>query len=210
LFAFLEIEKYLYAFMIKSSENFKKFILQLTPISNVEFESALNSFEDVKLKKGDNFVSQNEICNKIAFVNKGIFRIYHISENGEERTTCFCSENNIMSSYKSFSLQLPSELIIEALEDSEIIIINYNNLQKLFENSKTWQYIGRILTDREYIEILQYASVLSNENAKEKYLRFIKEQPKIIQRVPVQFIASYLGVTRRTLSRIRSEIVKNK
>ena len=76
----------------------------------------------------------------------------------------------------------------------------------MYKNYPTWQNIGRIITQNEFLNMEQYASVLNNETAKEKYLRLLKEQPNVLQKANIEDIASYLGVNRRTLSRIRQEI----
>ena len=186
--------------------NFKSFIKQLIPISDTEFEQTVIFFKEQTLQKGDFFVKQDKICRQIAFINKGTLRTFYMNDKAEETTSCFCTENRLTTSYKSFILQQPSHLSIQALEDTELLVIDYEHLQKLYSTSPIWQNVGRIIAEKEYIIMEQYASVLNNETAKEKYLRLFKEQPQVIQRVAVKHIASYLGITTRTLSRIRREI----
>jgi CRP-like cAMP-binding protein len=188
--------------------NLKQLIRQITPISDIEFEDTILYFKEKTLKKGDFFVQQGKVCRQIAFINNGILRTFYLNEKAEETTSCFCTENNLTTSYKSFILQSPSTLSIQALEETELLVIDYDNLQKLYATSLAWQTIGRTVAEREFIVMEQYASVLNNETAKEKYLRLLKEQPQIIQKSPVNFISSYLGITTRTLSRIRKEISK--
>ena len=178
----------------------------MMPISDTEFERTVAFFKEQTLQKGDFFVQQGKICGQIAFINKGSLRTFYLNDKAEETTSCFCTENNLTTSYKSFILQQPSHLSIQALEYAELLVIDYDNLQKLYGISPIWQSIGRIIAEKEYIVMEQYASVLNNETAKEKYLRLFKEQPQIIQKVAVKHIASYLGITTRTLSRIRREI----
>ena len=188
--------------------NFKKFIRQITPISDTEFEQSVVFFNEQTLQKGDFFVKQGKICQHIAFINKGSLRTYYYNDKAVEITSCFCTEISLTTSYKSFLLQQPSNLSIQALEETELLVIDYENLQKLYRNSNVWQKIGRNFAEKEYIVMEQYAAVLNNETAKEKYLRLLKEQPQIIQKVASNYIASYLGITTRTLSRIRREIKK--
>ena len=190
------------------TDNFKSFIRQLTPISDIEFEQTVVFFKEQTLRKGDFFVRQDKICRQIAFINKGTLRVFYLNDKAEETTSCFCAENSLTTSYKSFVLQQPSHLSIQALEDTELLVIDYEHLQKLYSTSIVWQNVGRIIAEKEYIIMEQYASVLNNETAKEKYLRLFKEQPQVIQKAPVNYIASYLGITTRTLSRIRREIME--
>lgn len=190
------------------TNNFKHFLRQISPISDKEFDETVIFFEEHTLRKGDFFVKQGNICRQIAFINKGVLRTFYLNDKAEETTSCFCTENSLTTSYKSFILQKPSTLSIQALENTELLVINYELLQKLYSTSNVWQNIGRAVAEREYIVMEQYASVLNNETAKEKYLRLLKEQPNVIQKATIENIASYLGVTRRTLSRIRQEISK--
>ena len=184
-----------------------KAVLQaFSPISDEEFEDSKGNFEQVLLKKGEYFIEKGKVCKQIAFISKGSFRTYYISDKADDITACFRTENSIVSSYRSFVCQEPSSLSIEALEDSELIVISYENLQRLYANSMAWLNIGRLIAEMEYMNMEEYASVLNNESAKEKYLRLLKEQGEVIHKATVESIASYLGVTRRTLSRIRQEI----
>jgi len=187
-------------------EKFKQFLKTIAPISDKEFADTISYFTELKLTKNEFFIKQNSICRHIAFILKGTLRTYYINDKAEETTSCFCTENNLTTSYKSFILQQPSGLIIQALEDTQLLVIDYDNLQKLYTKSAIWQTIGRAVAEREYIVMEQYASTLNNEAAKEKYLRLLNEQPNVLQKGKIEDIASYLGVTRRTLSRIRKEI----
>lgn len=187
---------------------FKNFLRAITPISDKEYEDAIPYFLEQNLKKGDFFVQQDKVCREVAFIVKGTLRVYYLNEKFEETTSCFCTENNFTTSYKSFVLQEPSTLILQAIEDTQLLVIEHDNLEKLYSNNTVWQTIGRVIAQREYIVMEQYASILSNETGKEKYLRLLKEQPNVLQIAKIEHIASYLGVTRRTLSRIRQEVSK--
>ena len=188
--------------------NFRNFIQQITPISDKEFDETFIYFKEHTIQRGDYLIKQGKICRQVAFINKGSLRTFYLNENGDETTSCFCTENNLTTSYKSFVLQEPSTLSIQALEATELLVIDYQDLQKLYSKSFAWQNIGRVVAERAYIVIEQYASVLNNETAKEKYLRLLKEQPHVLHKAKIEDIASYLGVTRRTLSRIRQEVLR--
>ncbi|MBY0434680.1 MAG: Crp/Fnr family transcriptional regulator [Cyclobacteriaceae bacterium] len=189
-------------------DEFKKFLKSIVPISDKEFADTILYFTELNLEKRDYFLKQDIVCRHIAFIVKGTLRAYYINDKAEETTACFCTENNLTTSYKSFILQQPSTLFLQAIEDTQLLVIDYENLQNLYSKSTVWQTIGRAFAEREYIVMEQYASVLNNETAREKYLRLLKEQPNVLQKANVEDIASYLGVTRRTLSRIRKEISK--
>jgi CRP-like cAMP-binding protein len=187
-------------------DKLKAFLQALAAMSDQEFEESKGHFYNIHLEKGEALVQQGKICRQIAFVKQGSLRTFYINDKVEEITACFRTQNSFVSSYKSFVLQQPSILTVKALEKTELIVIDYDALQELYRTSMTWQRIGRLLAEREYIIMEDYASVLRNESAKEKYLRLLREQGEILQKANVQHIATYLGVTRRTLSRIRQEI----
>lgn len=189
-------------------ESLKMFLRTITNISDADFENTIKYFQNQYLAKNSYFVLHGKICRQVAFIKKGTLRTYYLNENAEEVTSCFCIENSLTTSYKSFILQQPSELAIQAIEDTELLVIDYADLQNLYQQSVVWQNIGRTIAERQYIVMEQYASVLCNETAKEKYLRLLKEQPSILNKASITDIATYLGVTRRTLSRIRKEVTQ--
>jgi CRP-like cAMP-binding protein len=185
---------------------FKEYLQNISTISDKEFEETISYFSEKHLHKGDFFIKQFSVCRQVGFIIKGTIRIYYINQKDEETTYGFCQENCLTTSFKSFISQTPSDLILQALEDTDLLTIDYHKLNLLYKNYPTWQNIGRIITQNEFLNMEQYASVLNNETAKEKYLRLLKEQPNVLQKANIEDIASYLGVTRRTLSRIRQEI----
>lgn len=184
----------------------KTSLQSITTISDEEFENASTYFREVRLEKGESLLQEGNVCKQMAFVTRGVLRTFYLNHKAQEITHCFRTAGMFASAYRSFILQEPSFLSITALEYVELILIDYDHLQKLYQTSLVWQRIGRILAERAYIEMEDYATVLNNELAIEKYQRLLKEQPEVIQKSNVEHIATYLGVTRRTLSRIRQEV----
>lgn len=191
--------------MIDEIINFKKYLMQMTPMDNKSFDIAIKYLKIERIKKGEFLVREGQICNKIAFIHEGLFRIYNLKE-GIEINTCFCKENSITSSFNSFIHQIPSKESIQSLEDSVIVTLSSANLINLYKESSIWQNIRLLLTEKECLRLSDRANSLSFESALEKYKNLIKYLPEIIQRVSIQHIASYLGISRETLSRIRSQI----
>ncbi len=189
------------------NETSRNYLKNITPIDPKDLDQNLLLFGEMHLKKGDYFIRQGNVCKKIAYINKGILRTFYLNDKAEDTTSCFCTENSLTTSYKSFILQQPSDLSVQALEDTELLVVDYGQLQQLYSTSSVWQNVGRVLTERAYMVMEQYAAVLNNDTAKEKYLRLLREQPMVLQSASVEHIASYLGVTRRTLTRIRKEIM---
>lgn len=172
------------------------------------FELAKEFLKIERIAKGDDFITQGKVCNKIAFIISGLLKIYYLKD-GNHVNTCFCAENSIASSFESFTNQTVSQESIEALEDSTLIVISKSALDKLYQLHSKWQEVGHKMVEKECVRLSARVQTLGFDSALEKYKALIENQPHIIQRVPIQDIASYLGVSRETLSRIRSKIVKH-
>ncbi|MDI9339379.1 MAG: Crp/Fnr family transcriptional regulator [Sediminibacterium sp.] len=186
------------------TSSFKAFLQQFHALTPEEWEAGLKRFASLKLRKGECFVKQGTICRKAAFIVSGTLRTYYLNAKGEETTYCFCPAGSISTAYKSFILQQASAHSLVAIEDTELVVIEYTDLQDLYKQYAGWQTLGRLLTEQQYLVMEHYAAVLNNESATEKYLRLESEQPEVILKASVEDIASYLGITRRTLTRIRS------
>ena len=106
----------------------------------------------------------------------------------------------------SFITQTPSNVAIQALEDVTLVLIKHEDLNTLYSKSTFWEKVGRVVAEREYIELQQSSWRNGPLPAKEKYLTLLKENPGVVNRVPLHYIASYIGVTPETLSRIRKKI----
>ena len=186
--------------------NFENFLKRIVPIATTDFAESIPYFKVLKLRKGELFLKPNEVCTKAAYINKGILRSFYENEKGQDITYCFCSKDHVGTSVESFTTQTKSNLAVEALEHSELLIIEYSALQELYANSLFWQTAGRIFMEKAFLFLEKYASSLNNEPAKERYLRLLSEQPDVIKYVQVQHIASYLGISRETLSRISKQV----
>lgn len=184
---------------------FKTHFSSFTGIDENDLNLALPFFEEKTIKKGEHFIKEGNNCNHIAFITKGLFRIY-MNKNGEELNTCFCVENSIISSFNSFVNRIPSNENIEALEDSTIVTLSFEQVSKLSEQSSSWAKIRSNLTEQECLRLANRVNEMSFETALGKYQNLIENEPQIIQRVANYHIASYLGITKETLSRIRSKV----
>jgi CRP-like cAMP-binding protein len=185
--------------------NFRNYLTQVISMDEKSFDIAAEYLQIEKIFKEEYLVREGQICKKIAYINEGLFRIFN-SKDGIEINTCFCMENSITTSFNSFVNQIPSIESVQALENSVLVTLSSGNLTKLQNVSAIWQKIRQLLTERECLRLSDRANSISFESALEKYENLLKYQPEIIQRVSIQHIASYIGISRETLSRIRSRI----
>lgn len=187
-------------------DSFKKHLDNIAPLKSEDWKLAKDLFKEERIRKGEFFVRFDEVCAKIGFVSKGLFRMFYMV-NGEENTTLFFSENQFVTDYFSFLNQTPSIGPIQALEDSIVYSVTQNNLQQLYE-LKNWERIGRIMAERAFLFSVMEASRFLHDDYETRYVTFLKENPDYIQRIPQYMIASYLKMTPETLSRVKKRINK--
>lgn len=159
------------------------------------------------LKKGELLLSENQVCNEIVFIKSGILRSYFFNHQGDEITNCFAFENEFMASFSSFITQNIAEENIQALADTELQVISRENLEKLYKLGIHWQEIGRKLTEMEYVTLQKRMISFQKLSGKQRYEELFTHHQKYLQLIPLQYLASYLGVTPRHLSRIRKAIL---
>lgn len=186
-------------------EAFNSYLKQFPHYTPQIFENVLPHLLSKRLSAGDYFLRQGKTCKSIAFIKTGLLRLYYLNE-GKEVTNCFCKENTITTSYSSLITQKESEIAIQAVEDSELIILTNESLQKLYERNPFWQQLGRLAAENEFITIEGHHRFLRDLSATERYKEIIENENELLQRVPLNYLATYLQITPETLSRIRNKI----
>lgn len=158
------------------------------------------------LKKQDYFIKGGGTCKEVAFVLNGIFRSFHISDKGEEITYCITFPENLMTAYSSFITGQSTVENIQAITDVELLIISKKAIDDLVIENPNWIKFLKIVAEQQYIELEKRIFQLQKNNAFQRYSDLLKNHPEYIQNIPLQYLASYLGITQRHLSRIRREI----
>ena len=187
-------------------QKLKEYLTNLCLLNEEEINYSLTFFEATQLKKEMFFITEDAICDKVAFIVKGGVRAFSTNSNGEENITCFKFENQFITSYESFTLQQLSKKSIQAIEDCNLLVINFNQVNHLLDAIPSWKLIIKSLIEQEFIDKENYLINFNNKSAKEKYLQILTHSPEIIKRVKVSHLASYLSITQRTLTRIKKEI----
>ncbi len=183
----------------------KQILTYLVDIPEIEIDVALNFFTSVSFQKGQYLLSEGQVCKYLYFINSGLTKSYLLRE-GKEHIRQFAAENDFVVDLGSFLSQSKSAFFIETLESTEALKIKYEDLDKLFNSSFSFMKLGKVIADRSTINLIKRSVSLVKDDATDRYLDFIKERPTLIQRVPQFMIASYLGITPESLSRIRKEI----
>ena len=158
------------------------------------------------LKKGTFFISEGKFSKEVAFINTGILRSFYTTESGEEMTYCISFPNALMTAYSAFITGMPTIENIQAIADSELLIIQKHDIDKLQESSPNWIRFSKIIAELQYLELEKRLFVFQKDKAKKRYIDLLENQPDYVQQIPLQYLASYLGITPRHLSRLRKEI----
>ncbi len=155
--------------------------------------------------KGESIIDIGERCTDIYFIEKGLLRGYYFSEE-KEITHWFTQEGEFATSFYAFIAQKKSFENIQAIEDTELVQISFSTLQSLYKKYPEMERLGRILTEAYYIKLEERLLTIQFKSAKERYQTLLETKSSLIKRAPLGQIASYLGITQETLSRMRAEL----
>ncbi|WP_298487666.1 Crp/Fnr family transcriptional regulator [uncultured Maribacter sp.] len=174
---------------------------------NILTDDEINIFEKKvvlkKLNKGDFFIKEGQVSKEVGFVISGLLRSFYHSSSSEEVTYCFTFSNSFVSAYSSFLSQEKTAENIQALTTIELLTISKDEILKLEKSSTNWLRFFKFIAEQEYIKMEKRIFLLQKENAKQRYHDLLTNQPKLLQLIPLNFLASYLGITQRHFSRIR-------
>jgi len=163
-------------------------------------------FKKEFVDKGELLIKEGKTSKKSYFIESGIIRCYILDVNGDEVTTRFYSAPDFLNDYLSFFKQEPSEENYELITDAVVWSIDFESVQYCFHNIPEFREWGRMLLTLNYVTLHNKMISFHKNTAQERYLVLQTKHPEIIKEVPLHIIASYLGITKYSLSRIRKEI----
>ncbi len=181
-----------------------KFFKKYNSLSK-EAEKAIEALsKKITVKKNTDLQPIGHTCKTIYFINKGVARIYYFKD-GVDITESFAFDNNIIARVESLFTGKPSRKGIQILEDAEIIAINSTQLFKLYDKFPEIERLFRLIFESAYVDTVNRIESIQFNTAEERYNSLIKEAPDVLKRVPLKHVASYLGITPVSLSRIRGQ-----
>lgn len=146
-----------------------------------------------------------KIENYVSFISKGIIRLY-IPREASDLTFGFLFANEFVTAYDSFLTQSPSEYEIETLTETTLWKISEKDLQEVYDNTNNGNIIGKKMAEKMFLIKSKRELSLLNKTAEQRYLDLFTDRPKLLQQIPLKYIASYIGITPQALSRIRKRI----
>ncbi|HEY4205990.1 MAG TPA: Crp/Fnr family transcriptional regulator [Puia sp.] len=181
-------------------------LASIRPMSPPLTHYLLSVIEAFELRKKQFLLKKGWVSNHIYYVSKGILRCYYEDDNKKQTTKWFMDEGNVITSVDSFFTRTPTLEPIHALEPSLLFGIHYDQLYYAYEHFPEFNYHGRELTQKYHVINERRISALQRLRARERYLYTKETQPNIVDRVPNNLLASYLGIKNETLSRIKNKI----
>jgi CRP-like cAMP-binding protein len=184
--------------------SFRKFIENYTPISDKDWALIVACFEQKTIKKDEILLEEGKICRHLFFLENGLLR-YFINKEGNEVTKFFTEAPYCFTSQVSFTAVKPATENIQAIEESVIWQATLENVNKLLE-IKSWSTFVRKLIQEVQFYTEQILEEIQTETAEKRYQKMLIEEPQLVQRIPLKYLASYLGIAPQSLSRIRKKL----
>ncbi len=179
-------------------------ILKIYPISEDAKLALTTHLRRIDLPRGEYLLREGTVCRNMYFLEAGCLRGFYVLD-GKEVTRWFASENDFVTSFHSFITRTPSLESLQTLEDSVLWSISHEALYTLYDKYPDIERLGRIACEKYYIRLEERYVNAQFRSATERYLQLLEQNPLFIQRIPLGYIASFLGISQETLSRIRSK-----
>ncbi|MEI7488201.1 MAG: Crp/Fnr family transcriptional regulator [Chryseobacterium sp.] len=183
----------------------KNNISRYIDLSDEEFQRFSEPFELKKFNRKETALREGDYCLFEGFVLNGCFKVYFLTEDGFEQTLYFAVENWWITDIDSLINNVPSTLNIEALEESEVLMISKKDKEKLYETMPQVEKLFRIMNQNSSVALQRRILSLMNKTADKRYLEFLEKYPGLEQRITQQQVASYLGISHEFLSKIRKK-----
>ncbi len=187
-------------------DSLKKYFDQFASLKESEWELIANSLEVHDLKKGEYFLYYNKVNKKLGWIIEGVCRYCYVNDKGDEITKYFVNENQFMCAIESFNNQSPSTEAIQALTDIKFYTLSYEKYQILLNAIPIWSKLVNEIVTQKFIEKLNLLSPMIVLDAKTRYEQFMAANPTVINRISLGYVASYLGITQQSLSRLRRQL----
>jgi len=188
-------------------QSFLKYLKSYVSLTETEEAFLISKITSRKYLKGQYIVQQGDICKNSNFIVSGCTKTFYVDDKGSEHIIMFAIENWWSSDIGSFITQNPADYNVQCIENTEVIQFSYAGQDKLFAEIPKLERLFRLLIEKALVSSQKRIVTGFSLSAKEQYLQFNKQYPTIEQRVPQYMIASYLGITKEFLSKIKSQLI---
>ena len=182
------------------------YILQFGNLNEQQINLIKSKTSELKLRKDEYFSEAGKIPRQVGFVMEGVFRFCYYNNKGEEITNYFIDENHFVTDYQNFEASMAASEYVQAVTDARLIVFSKQDWEELSNTIIGWDTIIAKVVQRCLLHKVETRSPLVSEDATSRYLSFIEKFPKLANRVPLSYVASFLGITQQSLSRIRKNL----
>lgn len=183
------------------------YISNYTKLNTEEIKNFQDAIEKRVFKKNEIIFSEGRISDEIYFVTKGCVRLFY-NTDGNDKTAFFYLEGQFICAGESYTFNVPAVENYQAVEETEIYVLNKSSIEELLRVYPKFEILARIATENELITYQRMVASFITKSAEQRYIDLLETQKVLFQRVPQQYIASFLGVSPETLSRIKSRVLK--
>jgi CRP-like cAMP-binding protein len=193
---------------IMTKDKLIKFVRHVLPMPLGKAQELVERFQEKEVSKNDYILREGHVCKESCFIEEGLMRAYTYDVDGNDVTTAFYAAGEYAIDIFSFFKQVPSKENIQALTDCKIWSMGYEDMQISFHTLPEFREFGRLNITNHYGLLKQRMLSMIQETADQRYANLMRSNPEILRHAPLKHIASYLGITDTSLSRIRKDLVK--
>ena len=191
---------------LAAMKEFFDYVLQFGNLNQQQIDLMTTKATELILRKEEYYLEAGKVSQRFGFIVEGIARVSYFNNKSEEITKYFVEENNILVDLESFDNQIPSIAYVQAITDCKIIVFSKKDWQELLNTIVGWDAIVHKIISKALLQKVERISSIVAQDATTSYLSFLEKYPNLANRIPLSYLASYLGITQSSLSRIRKNI----
>jgi len=188
-------------------DQLKAVITSFVPMSDEEYNLILPIINRASIKKDTNLLEQGQVCQHVYFIESGFFRMFYVDMKGNEINSRFVKADDFMVDFASFVSKKASLYYWKAMEDSKVIVLDHEDVEKMYDKSPAWAKFGRLIAEFGYLLIIERQEMLHFQTPEERYKTILKKQPELFQLVSQNHLSSYIGIKPESLSRLRKRMI---
>ncbi|NUY81657.1 Crp/Fnr family transcriptional regulator [Flavobacterium sp. MAH-1] len=188
-------------------DQLKQVVTSFVSMSDVEYDLALPIIERIEVKKDTNLLEQGQVCRHVYFIESGFFRMFYVDYKGNEVNSRFAKPNDFMVDFASFITQKGSLYYWKAMEDSKILALDREEIEKIYDKSPAWSKFGRLIAESSYLQINAREEMLHFQTPEQRYATILKKEPHLFQMISQNQLSSYIGIKPESLSRLRKRML---
>lgn len=188
-------------------DQLKTVITSFVPMPDEEYDLILPIINRMEVKKDTDLLEQGQICKHVYFIESGFFRMFYVDYKGNEINSRFGKPDDFLVDFASFITKKPALYHWRAMEDSKIIALEHEEVERLYNSSPSWSKFGRLIAESGYLLIIDREEMLHFQTPEERYKTILKKEPHLFQLVSQNHLSSYIGIKPESLSRLRKRIL---